>query len=156
MQVPASSFKAYDIRGVVPTALNAPFARALGRAFGTVAMARGERAVAVGRDGRLSGPELADALMTGLQEAGVAVIDIGRVTTPMLYFAASTLCSSGIQVTDVGLHRSNRTVVLLRARSTKGLGQSCNLDGIAKRRSRPVCFNVGNVFRAHTGQRLRL
>ena len=99
MQVPASSFKAYDIRGVVPTALNAPFARALGRAFGTVAMARGERAVAVGRDGRLSGPELADALMTGLQEAGVAVIDIGRVTTPMLYFAASTLCSSGIQVT---------------------------------------------------------
>jgi phosphomannomutase len=99
MQLFASIFKAYDIRGVVPSSLNVDVALGLGRAFGTVALAQGETTVAVGRDGRLSGPELSQALMQGLQEAGVAVIDVGMVTTPMLYFAASTLCTSGIQVT---------------------------------------------------------
>ncbi|VTY38701.1 Phosphomannomutase/phosphoglucomutase [Xylophilus ampelinus] len=74
-------------------------AEALGRAFGSAARAAGERAVAVGRDGRLSGPALADALIRGLVATGVEVIDIGAVTTPMLYFAASTLATSGIQVT---------------------------------------------------------
>jgi len=99
MQVPASAFKAYDIRGVVPDALNPAFARALGRAFGARARALGQAAVAVGRDGRLSSPELAAALVQGLRQAGVDVIDIGLATTPMLYFAAHTLCRSGIQVT---------------------------------------------------------
>jgi len=99
MQVAASSFKAYDIRGVVPTVLNAGFAWGLGRAFGSAALAQGERVVAVGRDGRLSGPELSAALIKGLTEAGVEVIDVGMVTTPMLYFAAHTLCHSGIQIT---------------------------------------------------------
>ena len=99
MQLSASIFKAYDIRGVVPETLDADVAEALGRAFGSAARAAGERAVAVGRDGRLSGPALADALIRGLVATGVEVIDIGAVTTPMLYFAASTLCTSGIQVT---------------------------------------------------------
>ena len=92
-------FKAYDIRGVVPDSLNEAVARSLGRAFGMAARAQGERAVAVGRDGRLSGPALVAALTQGLVEVGIEVIDVGAVTTPMLYFAASTLCSSGIQVT---------------------------------------------------------
>jgi phosphomannomutase len=95
----ASIFKAYDIRGIVPATLNVEVAAALGRAFGEAAWAAGERTVAVGRDGRLSGPGLAQALIGGLVDAGLEVIDIGAVTTPMLYFAASTLCHSGIQVT---------------------------------------------------------
>ncbi len=99
MQISPVIFKAYDIRGVVPTTLNEHIALYLGRAFGTMAMAQGQTTVAVGRDGRLSGPALSAALMRGLQEAGIAVIDVGMVTTPMLYFAASTLCASGIQVT---------------------------------------------------------
>jgi len=99
MQADASIFKAYDIRGVVPRTVTEAIAEGLGRAFGTVALAQGERTVAVGRDGRLSGPALAAALIRGLVASGVEVIDIGMVTTPMLYFAASTLCSSGIQVT---------------------------------------------------------
>jgi phosphomannomutase len=99
MHIENNIFKAYDIRGLVPESLNAQLALSLGRAFGTMALAQGENTVAVGRDGRLSGPTLATALIQGLQEAGVEVIDIGMVTTPMLYFAASTLCSSGIQVT---------------------------------------------------------
>ncbi|MEY4340816.1 MAG: hypothetical protein RL541_320 [Pseudomonadota bacterium] len=99
MQVNPSIFKAYDIRGVVPSTLTEEVAYHLGHAFGTHAMANGESVVAVGRDGRLSGPLLSGALMRGLVETGVQVIDIGAVTTPMLYFAASTLCASGIQVT---------------------------------------------------------
>jgi len=99
MQLSSSIFKAYDIRGVVPSTINPDVARGLGRAFGTVALAEGQTTVAVGRDGRLTGPDLVEALMAGLQEAGITVIDVGMVTTPMLYFAASTLCASGIQVT---------------------------------------------------------
>jgi phosphomannomutase len=99
MQLTASAFKAYDIRGIVPIALNEEFALGLGRAFGTLALREGQESVAVGRDGRLSGSALAAALVRGLQEAGVQVIDVGLVTTPLLYFAANTLCESGIQVT---------------------------------------------------------
>jgi phosphomannomutase len=83
MQVTASIFKAYDIRGVVPSTLN--------------------EAVAIGRDGRLSGPSLVAALIKGLRSTGVNVIDLGAVTTPMLYYVAATRgeqgCHSGIQVT---------------------------------------------------------
>jgi phosphomannomutase len=99
MQLSPSIFKAYDIRGVVPSTLTEEVAEALGRAFGTIALREGEASVAVGRDGRLSGPSLSAALVRGLTAAGVDVIDIGPATTPMLYFAANTLCSSGIQVT---------------------------------------------------------
>ncbi len=99
MNLSASIFKAYDIRGVVPATIDEAVAEALGRAFGTVALREGEKTVAVGRDGRLSGPSLSNALIRGLLTAGVDVIDVGCVTTPMLYFAANTLCTSGIQVT---------------------------------------------------------
>ncbi|MFC0591664.1 phosphomannomutase/phosphoglucomutase [Ottowia pentelensis] len=99
MHLTPSIFKAYDIRGTTPTTLNEGVAEGLGLAFGTQALALGQQQVAVGRDGRLSGPVLAAALVRGLVAAGVEVIDIGMVTTPMLYFAAHTLCASGIQVT---------------------------------------------------------
>ncbi len=99
MQVASSIFKAYDIRGVVPSTVNDAMAEGLGKAFGSIARAQGQTAVAVGRDGRLSGPALSAALVRGLVAAGIEVIDVGMVTTPMLYFAANTLCESGIQVT---------------------------------------------------------
>ncbi|TFZ00170.1 phosphomannomutase/phosphoglucomutase [Ramlibacter humi] len=99
MQISSSIFKAYDVRGIVPSTLTEEVAEALGRAFGTVARREGEKTVAVGRDGRLSGPSLSAALVRGLVSTGLDVIDIGMATTPMLYFAANTLCNSGIQVT---------------------------------------------------------
>ena len=92
-------FKAYDIRGIVPSTLNNDIAEAIGRAFGRMVLATGEQHLAVGRDGRISGPDLSAALIRGLNQTGVNVIDIGLATTPMLYFAASTLCTSGIQIT---------------------------------------------------------
>ncbi|WP_040328702.1 phosphomannomutase/phosphoglucomutase [Acidovorax delafieldii] len=99
MQPTPAIFKAYDIRGIVPSTLDEEVALGLGRAFGTAARAEGQTTVAVGRDGRLSGPAISAALVRGLVEAGIEVIDVGMVTTPLLYFAASTLCASGIQVT---------------------------------------------------------
>lgn len=99
MQINASIFKAYDIRGVVPSTVNEDVAEALGKAFGSIARSQGETTVAVGRDGRLSGPTLSAALVRGLMAVGLEVIDVGRVTTPMLYFATNTLATSGIQVT---------------------------------------------------------
>jgi phosphomannomutase len=96
-------FKAYDIRGIVGRSIDEAFAEHLGRAFGSEAVAAGERAVAVGRDGRLSGPALAAALVRGLVSTGLDVVDLGAVTTPMLYYVAATRgehgCRSGIQVT---------------------------------------------------------
>lgn len=93
-------FKAYDIRGVIDKTLDAGIARKIGQAFGAAALAKGERAVVIGRDGRLSGPDLAKALAAGLQEAGVDVIDLGMVATPMVYFATNVLdARSGIMVT---------------------------------------------------------
>ena len=103
MQVHASVFKAYDIRGVVGQTIDESFAEHLGRAFGSEALAAGEKAVAVGRDGRVSGPGLVAALLRGLKSTGIDVVDIGAVTTPMLYYVAATRgaqgCKSGIQVT---------------------------------------------------------
>jgi phosphomannomutase len=103
MQVNASIFKAYDIRGVVGSTLNEAVAEHLGRAFGSAALVAGEKAVVVGRDGRTSGPGLAAALMRGIASTGLDVVDIGAVTTPMVYYVAATRaqhgCSSGIQIT---------------------------------------------------------
>ncbi len=93
-------FKAYDIRGVVGKTLDASIARQIGRAFGSAVAQKGERTVVIGKDGRLSGPELTAALAQGLQEAGIDVIDLGVVATPMVYFATHVLdARSGIMVT---------------------------------------------------------
>ncbi len=103
MNPSASIFKAYDIRGIVGRTIDEIFAEHLGRAFGSQAVAAGEKAVAIGRDGRLSGPGLVAALAKGLASTGLDVVDLGPVTTPMLYYVAATRsqhgCRSGIQVT---------------------------------------------------------
>ena len=103
MQADPSIFKAYDIRGIVGKTIDVSLAEHLGRAFGSEAVQAGEKAVAVGRDGRLSGPGLVAALVRGLASTGLDVVDIGAVTTPMLYYVAATRgehgCTSGIQVT---------------------------------------------------------
>jgi len=89
--LPPEIFKAYDIRGVVGRSLTPRIVAAIGRALGSLARERGRDTVVVGRDGRLSGPELAAALSDGLRAAGAHVVDIGMVATPMTYFAAHHL-----------------------------------------------------------------
>ncbi|MGH8618501.1 MAG: phosphomannomutase/phosphoglucomutase [Burkholderiales bacterium] len=98
--VPHEIFKAYDIRGIVGRTLTPPIVRSIGQAIGSEAAARGVREIVIGRDGRLSGPELSVALTRGLQAAGRDVVDVGRVATPMVYFAAHELgTQSGVMVT---------------------------------------------------------
>ncbi|MEQ6290761.1 phosphomannomutase/phosphoglucomutase [Vogesella sp. GCM10023246] len=100
MTIAASIFKAYDIRGVVGDTLTAEAAFQIGRAIGSEARERNVSTICVGRDGRLSGPELTGALSDGIRATGVDVIDVGRVATPMLYFAAYQLETfSGVMVT---------------------------------------------------------
>ncbi|MDN3554945.1 phosphomannomutase/phosphoglucomutase [Halomonas maura] len=99
--IPASIFRAYDIRGIVGDTLRPAWVELIGRAIGSEAAARGEATVIVARDGRLSGEEMCAALVRGLRAAGRDVIDIGMVPTPTLYFAAKTLegTDSGVMVT---------------------------------------------------------
>jgi phosphomannomutase/phosphoglucomutase len=100
MNLPSDIFRAYDIRGIAGRTLTAATVREIGRALGSLAAARGASAFAVGRDGRLSGPELAGALMDGLNAAGADVIELGVVPTPVTYFAAHHLgCGSAVMVT---------------------------------------------------------
>jgi phosphomannomutase/phosphoglucomutase len=91
MTLPDEIFKAYDIRGIVGKTLTAPIVQAVGQALGTLAQERGRDTLVVGRDGRLSGPELAGAVAAGIRSSGANVVDIGMVTTPISYFAANHL-----------------------------------------------------------------
>ncbi|HKC43468.1 MAG TPA: phosphomannomutase/phosphoglucomutase, partial [Burkholderiales bacterium] len=102
-RVPPEIFKAYDIRGVVGTQLTPATVELIGRALGTEARSAGGAAIAIGRDGRLSGPELAQALARGVLASGVDVHDLGMVTTPMAYFAAHHL-GVGSAVAVTGSH----------------------------------------------------
>ena len=104
MTVPASIFRAYDIRGIVDDTLSEATTELIGRAVGSEAAARGEQTVIVARDGRTSGPRLQAALIRGLQAAGRDVIDIGMVPTPVLYFATHTLPESRSGVMLTGSH----------------------------------------------------
>jgi len=90
----------YDIRGIVGETLTTADAYALGRAYATLLRRQGTSRVALGRDGRLSSPELAAALAEGLGASGAEVLEIGLGPTPMLYFAVHHLgADGGIQVT---------------------------------------------------------
>ncbi|MFE8070569.1 phosphomannomutase/phosphoglucomutase [Marinobacteraceae bacterium S3BR75-40.1] len=100
VDVPAGIFRAYDIRGVVGESLSADIVRVIGQAIGSEASSKGVDKICVGYDGRDSSPELADALSLGIMRAGVDVVDVGRVPTPLLYFATHQLqTGSGVMVT---------------------------------------------------------
>lgn len=94
-------FREYDIRGHAERLLSDEQATAIGRAIGTEVLARGDRAVVVGRDGRLSSPRLLEALTDGVLATGCDLIDLGLVPTPVMNFAALTgdATRSGIMIT---------------------------------------------------------
>jgi phosphomannomutase / phosphoglucomutase len=133
--LPHEIFKAYDIRGIVGKTLTAPIVEVIGRSIGSELLERGRDTICIGRDGRLSGPELSAALAKGLRAAGVNVIDVGRVATPMLYFAAhhfdtqsgAMLTGShnppqynGIKIVLDGVSLSGAAVTALRTRAEAG------------------------------------
>ncbi|MDD5179904.1 MAG: phosphomannomutase/phosphoglucomutase [Gallionellaceae bacterium] len=131
LNLPREIFKAYDIRGIVGKTLTAEVVEAIGHAIGSEAAARNQSAIAIGRDGRLSGVEFAAALARGIQKSGIDVIDVGRVATPMVYFAAhhlDTHCAvmitgshnppdyNGLKIVLAGETLSGDTIQSLRAR----------------------------------------
>ncbi|MBS1215900.1 MAG: phosphoglucomutase [Proteobacteria bacterium] len=133
--LPPEIFKAYDIRGVVGKTLTPAIVEAIGRGLGTEAIAAGGKAIAIGRDGRLSGPELSAALAKGIRAAGADVHDIGMATTPMGYFAAYELGTksavmvtgshnppeyNGIKMVIAGTTLSGEAIQQLRARIERG------------------------------------
>ena len=98
--IDGSLFKAYDIRGIVDRSLTTDAVRLIGAAIGGEAVARGVSEIAVGRDGRVSGPKLRDALIEGIRSTGVGVVDVGMVATPLLYFSTHLLgTGSGVEIT---------------------------------------------------------
>lgn len=98
--LPKEIFKAYDIRGIVGKTLTPEIVENIGHAIGSEAVSRQQGSICIGRDGRLSGPDLAAALARGIQKAGINVIDLGMVATPMTYFAAYQLNThSAVMVT---------------------------------------------------------
>jgi phosphomannomutase/phosphoglucomutase len=133
--LPSEIFKAYDIRGIVGRTLTPPIVRAIGQALGSLALERGRDTIVIGRDGRLSGPELGAALAAGIRAAGANVIDIGMVATPMTYFAAhelGTQCSvmvtgshnppdyNGLKMVIAGDTLSGAEIVALKTRIESG------------------------------------
>lgn len=100
MQVDSSIFKAYDIRGVVDKTLTEDVARAVGRVLGSLAVEANVSAFCVGRDGRLSGERLMNALVEGIASTGMKVLDVGAVPAPVLYYATKYFnCGTGVAVT---------------------------------------------------------
>ncbi len=100
LSIPKEIFKAYDIRGIVGKTLTPEIVEAIGHALGSEARHRAQTEICVGYDGRLSGPELAAALSVGIRKAGVNVVNLGMVATPMVYFAAHHLKTNcGVMVT---------------------------------------------------------
>ena len=166
MQIHASVFKAYDIRGVVDRTIDTTFAEHLGRAFGSEVLAAGDRAVAVGRDGRRSGPSLSAALIRGLVSTGLDVVDLGPVTTPMLYYVAATRgkhgCSSGIQVT--GSHNPkdyNGFKMVLAGRAIygddiQGLRRRMEARDYTTGKGRKATMDIGAEYSARIARDCRL
>ena len=99
--IPASIFRAYDIRGIYNETLTDAWAYEIGRAIGSEVQAQGQTAIAIGRDGRLSGPALLLALSEGVQSTGCTVVNVGLVPTPVLYFATHHIegLNSGVMLT---------------------------------------------------------
>jgi len=166
MRADPSIFKAYDIRGIVGRTIDETLAEHLGRAFGSEAVQAGERAVAVGRDGRLSGPGLVAALVRGLVSTGLDVVDLGAVTTPMLYYVAATRgqhgCNSGIQVT--GSHNPkdyNGFKMVLGGRAIYGadiqkLRQRIEAEDYVQGKGRSATMDVLAEYRARIAGDCRL
>ncbi|MDB9812875.1 phosphomannomutase/phosphoglucomutase [Gammaproteobacteria bacterium] len=95
-----SIFRAYDIRGRVPEQLNANSIMIIANAIAAKCLTEGVTEIVLGRDGRLSGPDVMHSLSLGLRARGIDIVNVGLVTSPLLYFAAKKINSkSGVMIT---------------------------------------------------------
>ncbi len=141
-------FRAYDIRGIVDQTLTIESVNLVGKAVASMVIDNGSNEIVVGRDGRLSSPKLFKALIAGIMSTGCHVIDLGIVTTPLLYFATSTLgVNSGIMIT--GSHNPpeyNGLKVVLEGRTLTSDGIQSIFQRIKKE---AFAKGVGTIREAH-------
>jgi phosphomannomutase/phosphoglucomutase len=151
--LPPEIFKAYDIRGIVGRTLTPAIVETLGRGLGTLALSHGQRACAVGRDGRLSGPELTAALIRGILATGLDAIELGSVTTPMTYFAAYHLqCDSAVMITGSPIPPDYNGLKMVIAGETlsgdaiQALRENCEAGAFASGRGRHSTADVAQAY----------
>lgn len=160
-QLPEGSFRTYDIRGEAgDSGLTENIAYAIGLAMGTMAQQKGVSEVIVGRDGRLTGPALKSALVVGLRETGCDVIDVGVVSTPILYFSTKQLSTNtGVMVTashNPRDHNGFKIVMDGQTLSTQGVQDILSLiraaqftDGEGAYREQPIIADYIDYIKTH-------
>ena len=138
--IPKAVFRAYDIRGVVGESITPELIYILGQAIASAAKEQGEKVIITARDGRLSGPRLAEALHQGLRDSGCHVIDVGQVPSPVLYFATKYLnYRSGVMLT--ASHNPSNYNGLKIILAGKSLSEEA-IDALY-RRAQAGCFESG-------------
>ncbi len=161
--VPKEIFKAYDIRGIVGKTLTPDIVESIGHALGSEAAARSQKTICVGYDGRLSGPELAAALSKGIRKAGIDVINLGLVATPVVYFAAYHLNTNcGVMVT--GSHNppdyNGLKMVLggdtLSGEVIQGLRQRIETNNLATGEGKESSYDIDDEYIAKISDHIKL
>ena len=161
--LPKAIFKAYDIRGIVGETLTHAIVESIGQALGSEALARQQSTICVGYDGRLSGPSLAAALAIGIRKAGVDVINLGLVATPVVYFAAYHLNTDcGVMVT--GSHNppnyNGLKMVLagetLSGESIQALRQRIETNVLATGTGQESTYYIDNEYIAQISHHIKL
>lgn len=136
IDLPATIFRAYDIRGIADTELNDEACYAIGMAIGSEAIDQGQNSIVLAADGRHSSPRIRQSMSQGLQDSGCDVIDIGTVPTPLMYFATHQLnTQSGVMIT--GSHNSaeyNGIKIVIAGKALSGDAISTLRDRIHGRR----------------------
>ncbi|MDG1821605.1 MAG: phosphomannomutase/phosphoglucomutase, partial [Methylophilaceae bacterium] len=161
--LPKAIFKAYDIRGIVGETLTPAIVESIGQALGSEALARQQSTICVGYDGRLSGPSLAAALAIGIRKAGVDVVNLGLVATPVVYFAAYHLNTDcGVMVT--GSHNppnyNGLKMVLagetLSGESIQALRQRIETNVLATGTGQESTYYIDNEYIAQINHHIKL
>ncbi|MFT7228451.1 MAG: phosphomannomutase/phosphoglucomutase [Methylophilaceae bacterium] len=161
--LPKEIFKAYDIRGIVGKTLTPNIVESIGHALGSEALARAQKTICIGYDGRLSGPELAAAISRGIRKAGIDVINLGLVATPVVYFAAYQLKTScGVMVT--GSHNppdyNGLKMVLggdtLSGEAIQGLRQRIENNDLASGAGQESSHYIDNEYIAKISNHIKL
>ena len=156
-------FREYDIRGIAERDLTDGVARAVGRAFGERMRERGLPRIAVGRDVRLSSPRIAAALIEGLRDQGMSVLDVGEVPTPALYFGILHLgADGGVMVT--GSHnpieynglKLSEGVSSLHGPEIQDIGRRAETAGVLASRGTVETVSVDEAYLADLSSRIRL
>jgi phosphomannomutase / phosphoglucomutase len=161
--IPKEIFKAYDIRGIVGKTLTPEIVEAIGHALGSEAIARAQKTICVGYDGRLSGPGLAASLSRGIRKAGIDVINLGLVATPVVYFAAYHLNTDcGVMVT--GSHNppdyNGLKMVLggdtLSGDAIQGLRQRIENNDLATGEGQESSYHIDDEYIAKISDHIKL